>query len=95
MTRDPSNFREYAGALCAFIIVMAFVAIGFVVMAIVVTTGTSVTVPGDWMAAMLSLASAALGFLIGKQTTSPNTATVTVPVGDTVTTATKVTSTAE
>lgn len=69
MEQNPANFREYAGALIAFIIVIAFVSIGFVQLAIVVFHGTSVPAPQDWMAAMLSLASAALGFLIGKQTT--------------------------
>jgi hypothetical protein len=71
MTNNPANFREYAGVLTAFIVVMAFVAIGFVTMAITLFSGKSVPVPGDWMAAMLSLASAAIGFLIGKQSTQP------------------------
>lgn len=93
MSKDSANFREYAGTLIAAIIVCAFVAIGFVSMAIVVFHGTPATVPGDWMAAMLSLASAALGFLIGKQTTGMPTATVSVPAGDTVTTQTTVKST--
>lgn len=91
MTSDPTNFREYAGTMCAFIVVMAFVAIGFVSMALIILHGTSIPVPGDWMAAMLSLASAALGFLIGKQTTG--TPSVTVPV--TAPTTTTVTTGAE
>lgn len=69
MTRDPVNFREYAGTLTAVVIVIAFIGIGFVQVGVVVWRGTPVTVPGDWMAAMLSLASAALGYLIGKQST--------------------------
>ncbi len=88
---NPATFREYAGALVAFIVVMAFVAIGFVQLGIAVWHGSSVPVPGDWMAAMLSLASAALGFLIGKQTSTPAPSAVSIPVGaDTTTTQTTV-----
>lgn len=67
MKRSPANFREYAGVLVAFIVVLAFVAIGYIQVAIVLYRGVAITIPGDWMAAMLSLASTALGFLIGKQ----------------------------
>lgn len=88
MTKDPANFREYAGALIAFIICLAFIAIGFTTMAINVFHGATVQVPGDWMAAMLSLASAALGFLIGKQTTSPSTTTITATPATVTTTVT-------
>jgi hypothetical protein len=63
----PLHFREYAGVMTAFLVVIAYVGIGFVQVAAVLTHGSSVELPGDWMAAMLSLASAALGFLIGKQ----------------------------
>lgn len=59
-------FREWAGVLCAFIVVMAFTSLGFVQMFIQVTTGAIIVSPADWNAAMLSLASAALGYLIGK-----------------------------
>lgn len=61
------NFRESAGVLTAFLVVLAYVGIGFVQTAAVVFLGQAVQMPPDWMAAMLSLASAALGFLIGKQ----------------------------
>lgn len=64
-------FKEGAGVLCAFLVVLAFVAIGFATMTCKVVLGIDVTVPGDWSAAMLSLASAALGFLIGKNDSSP------------------------
>jgi hypothetical protein len=66
----PLHFREYAGVMTAFFVVMAYVGIGFVQVAAVLTHGSAVELPGDWMAAMLSLASAALGFLIGKQSNS-------------------------
>lgn len=71
MTKDPANFREYAGTLTAFIICISYIAIGFVQIAVSVFHGASITIPGDWMSAMLSLASAALGYLIGKQTAAP------------------------
>lgn len=61
-----NGFKEVAGVLCAFLVVMAFVLIGFSQMATTIMLGTTISAPSDWMAAMLSLASAALGFLIGK-----------------------------
>lgn len=61
------NFKEGAGVLTAFLVVLSYVGIGFVQTAAVVFLGQEVKMPPDWMAAMLSLASAALGFLIGKQ----------------------------
>lgn len=60
-------FRDTAAAFTAFLVVIAFIAIGFLTMGTEVITGLKVTAPGDWLAAMLSLASAALGYLIGKQ----------------------------
>ena len=71
MTVKPAPFREYAGVLCAFVVVTAFIATGFLQMASEAVFGIKVTAPPDWSAAMLSLASAALGFLIGKQSTGP------------------------
>lgn len=60
-------FKETAAAFTAFLVVLAFVAIGFLVMGAEALAGIKISAPGDWLAAMLSLASAALGFLIGKQ----------------------------
>jgi hypothetical protein len=71
MERNPATFREYAGTLAAFILVMAYAAIGFVLIAVSVTTGTMPSVPADWNASMLTLAGGALGFLVGKQTSQP------------------------
>lgn len=65
--KEPVAFKEGAGVLCAFIVVLSYVAMGFVQIAVEATLGVKVTVPGDWGAAMLSLASAALGFLVGKR----------------------------
>ncbi len=82
MKDEAANFREYAGALVAFIVVLAFVAIGFSVMAAKVILDVDVKEPAEWGAAMLSLASAALGFLIGKQTTGTAGPSITVPMGE-------------
>lgn len=68
---DTSAFREKAGVIVAAVIIIAFIAVGFVQVAASWFTGRPISVPGDWMAAMLSLASAALGFLIGKQSSQP------------------------
>ena len=82
--------RENAGVLVAAIVVMAFVGIGFLQMLSEAIFGVPMTAPGDWMAAMLSLASAALGYLIGKQTTqngaNPGQSAVTIetPVANVV-----------
>lgn len=66
-TKVKSQFREYAGVLAAYSVVMAFVAIGFVDMLSQAFLQETITAAPDWNAAMLSLASAALGFLIGKR----------------------------
>ena len=63
----PLPFKETAATFTAFLVVLAFVAVGFLTMATEAFLGIKVAAPGDWLAAMLSLASAGLGFLIGKQ----------------------------
>ena len=80
MTRDPANFREYAGTLISVIVIAAYLAIGFVVMAISTMIG-AVSVPADWNTTMQSLANIALGYLIGKQTVG-SSQSVNIPVGD-------------
>lgn len=66
MAERPA-LKDAAGVAMAFIVVLSYVGIGFVQTAAAVLLGVEVKMPPDWMAAMLSLASAALGFLIGKQ----------------------------
>jgi len=63
--------RDYAGVMVCSITVVSFISIGFVIMAIKVTGSSDVAPPGEWMAAMLSLASTALGFLAGQRTPTP------------------------
>ena len=58
--------KELAGVLVASIIVIAYIAIGFVSIAATMFFAIEVKPPIEWSSAMLSLASAALGFLIGK-----------------------------
>jgi len=71
ITKDPANFREYAGTLISVIVIACYLSIGFVVMAINTVMGP-VSVPADWNTTMQSLANIALGYLIGKQTTGPS-----------------------
>ena len=85
MNDNKLHFREYAGVLTAFLVVISYVGIGFVQTAVVVTTATPLEMPKDWMAAMLSLASAALGFLIGKQGHNDNGPSVPLQLPQTLT----------
>lgn len=48
------------------IIVLSFIAVGFLVMFAALFLGKEIKPPGEWLAAMLSLASTALGFLAGE-----------------------------
>lgn len=70
-------FKEYAGVLTAFIVVIAYVSIGFLAMSAEVFLGIKVVPPGDWSSALLSLSSAAMGYLIGKQMTPSDNTTIT------------------
>lgn len=67
---DTKPAREYAGVLIASIVVISYIAIGFSAMFSQIVFGVEVKQPEDWRSAMLSLASAALGYLIGKQVTA-------------------------
>lgn len=58
--------KEVAGVLIASIIVLAYIGIGFISVITQSFLGVEAKFPPDWSSAMLSLASAALGFLIGK-----------------------------
>lgn len=67
---DKPLWREVAGLTTAFIIVLAFVAIGFMDFFSHAWLGVQTEIEFDagWMAAMLSLASTAFGYMVGKQT---------------------------
>ena len=84
MTKDPANFREYAGTMISVIIICCYLSIGFVHWVLVYITGAQVPLLADWNTTMQSLANIALGYLIGKQTVGQPT--VNVPVGDVSTT---------
>lgn len=60
-------WRDAAGVLVASIVVLAYVGVGFVVVLVQVLFGVTATFPESWNSAMLSLASAALGYLIAKK----------------------------
>lgn len=64
--KNPNHWKDYAGIAVCSITVLAFIAIGFIIMA-AKTAGVEMAPPGDWMAAMLSLASTALGWLAGQK----------------------------
>lgn len=73
---DPtSQKRELAGIAASLGVVIAFVLTGFLVMGSQFF-GKPVAVPGDWGAAMLSLCSACVGYLIGKQSSNTGTGSV-------------------
>lgn len=58
--------KSTISALVCAIIIVAFLAVGFAVM-LAQFFGKPVEIPGEWLAAMLSLASTALGFLAGEK----------------------------
>ena len=66
--KNTSTWKDYAGIAVCSITVLAFIAIGFVIM-IGKMANMDMAPPGDWMAAMLSLASTALGWLAGQKST--------------------------
>jgi hypothetical protein len=66
--KDTGTWKDYAGIAVCSITVLAFIAIGFVIM-IGKMANMDMSPPGDWMAAMLSLASTALGWLAGQKST--------------------------
>jgi hypothetical protein len=64
--------KDYAGILVCSLTVIAFISVGFVLMGAKIVFGLEVTPPGEWIAAMLSLASTALGFLAGQKSQNSN-----------------------
>lgn len=64
-----TNRRERVGVYIAAFIVIAYVGVGPAHLFMVLFRGAGITFPSDWTASMLSLASAAFGYLVGKQTT--------------------------
>ena len=87
ITRDPANFREYAAALACFILIMAAIMLMFALVMVPVYTGKPVSLPEAASQFFFGLVMAAIGFLIGKQTTGQQA--VSVPVGDAATTVVK------
>lgn len=68
MTRDPSNFREYAASLACFILIMASILLIFSVVLVPVYTDKAVVLPEAASQFFFGLVMAAIGYLIGKQT---------------------------
>lgn len=90
MPDNASTFRERAGVLAAYLVIAAYVAIGFVQFVGSWLATQVLAFDPAWTGSMNGLAGGALGFLIGKQTTSqPGTTTIT-PTSGIVTTTTTV-----
>ena len=72
--KKTSTWKDYAGIAVCSVTVLCFIAVGFIIMA-AKFLGVEMNPPGDWMAAMLSLASTALGWLAGQKgsTETPQT----------------------
>ncbi len=77
--KTTSTWKDYAGIAVCSITVLSFIAIGFVIM-IAKMANMDMSPPGDWMAAMLSLASTALGWLAGQKSTKEADAPEPAPV---------------
>lgn len=58
--------RATASAIVCSLVIIAFISIGLLVMT-AQFMGKKVDIPGEWLAAMLSLASTSLGFLAGEK----------------------------
>ena len=71
-TFSVKQLKEAAAVLVCAVTVFAFLSIGFVIMLIKILFGLDVVPPGEWLAAMLSLASTAIGFLAGAQQSRNN-----------------------
>jgi hypothetical protein len=67
--KKTSTWKDYAGIAVCSVTVLSFIAIGFIIM-FTKFLGVDMSPPGDWMAAMLSLASTALGWLAGQKGSS-------------------------
>lgn len=67
---ERRRINTTVGSLVSAIIIVAFIATGFVTMFSEMFFGTRIEPPQAWQAAMLSLASTALGFLAGNRRAS-------------------------
>jgi hypothetical protein len=65
-SKKTSTWKDYAGIAVCSVTVLSFIAVGFIIM-FTKFLGVELSPPGDWMAAMLSLASTALGWLAGQK----------------------------
>lgn len=63
--QSEAKQRARASTVVCSIVIISFIAIGFVTLFSKIILNISVDPPGEWLAAMLSLASTALGFLAG------------------------------
>lgn len=64
--KNGLQLRDLAAVVMSASVISAFVFIGFLKMVAFLVFGIEVEIPGDWMSAMLSLASACTGYLLGR-----------------------------
>lgn len=86
ITRDPANFREYAGTLACLTLVLSAIVLIFLYVLVPIYTEKPVALPDAVQQFFFGLVMAGIGYLIGKQTAGPNGPTVNVPVTETSTT---------
>lgn len=89
-----STYRERAGVHAALLIILAYILIGPIEALGSAWIGVKVVFGEGWSAAMNALAAAAVGFLIGKQTTNGPSVTAALPATDAGTASATVTTTA-
>lgn len=82
LLKDRPPFKDVAGALAAFIVVIAFITLGFVQGLGKALLGVDVTLPDSWSSGLFGLANMALGYLIGKTDSSPLGADKSLPQGE-------------
>lgn len=86
MPDNASTFRERAGVNASLMIIVAYIAIGFLQTALTFYSGQEFAVDPGWASAMNVLAGGAIGFLVGKQTTNQSGTTTITPANGVVTT---------
>src|SRR4051794_34324162 len=82
MTKDPANFREYAGVVAAYSLVVGMMLIGPMDIVAKIYNGQPVSISEVWMSAMITMGGGATGFLFGKQSTGSSQPSLNIPVGD-------------
>lgn len=67
MDQSKDTFRERAGVITAFVVVLCFIGLGFVQFFTFTYKGVTITFDSDWKISLYGMASIAFGFLIGSK----------------------------